>query len=248
MNRVQDIVIAALQQAVAASGEVRLYKSGKLDGLFPGRAGVNGDAAALAVREGWLEVVRTETKGKTVIDWVRLTPRGVTYLHEQQSPIKALHELRQTLRNNQDAIPPWLIEMRSGLQALDERLTTEAEQWTHRLDALTRRVEDALRRLEEATPLLPKELVERHAWAVDAVNYLERRKNSGAAGECPLPELFAALGQLHPNLSVSAFHEGLRRLHDRRVVRLQAATNIAELPQPEYALFDDGMVLYYAAR
>jgi hypothetical protein len=248
MNRVQDIVLEALQQALAAAADVRLYKSGKLEGLFPGRAGVNGDAAALALREGWLEIVRTETKGKTTIEWVRLTPRGVEHLHEQQSPVKALHELRETLRQNQDAIPAWLADMRSGLKALDDRLTAEAEQWTHRLDALTRRVEDVLRRIEEATPLLPKELVETHAWAVDAVNYLERRKNSGAPGDCSLPELFAALARQYSALSVNAFHDGLRQLHDHRVVRLQPATNIAELPQPEYALFDDGMVLYYATR
>jgi hypothetical protein len=248
MNRVQDIVIAALQQALAAPSEVRLYKSGKLDGLFPGRAGVNGDAAALALRDGLLETVRTETKGKAVIEWVRLTPHGVAFLHDHQSPVKALHELRETLRHNHDAIPAWLTEMRSGLKSLDERLTAEAAQWTRRLDALTRRVEDTLRRIEEATPMLPKELVEQYGWAVDAINYLERRKSSGAAGECPLPELFAALVRLHPALSVSGYHEGLRRLHDRRVVRLQAAANVAELPQPEYALFDDGKVWYYAAR
>ena len=98
MTRVQDIVIEALQQALASAEEQRLYKGGKLDGLFAGRGGVNGDAAALALRESLLEVVRTETKGKTTIDWVRLTPRGTEYLHEQQSPVKALHELRATLR------------------------------------------------------------------------------------------------------------------------------------------------------
>ena len=117
-----------------------------------------------------------------------------------------------------------------------------------RLDALTRRVEDVLRRLEEAAPMLPKEVIEQFAWTVDAVNYLERRKGSGAPGECSLPELFTALARQHPALSVSTFHDGLRRLHDRRVLRLQPAANIAELPQPEYALFDDGQVLYYARR
>src|SRR5207248_9424019 len=139
---------------------------------------------------------------------VRLTPRGVEYLHEHQSPVRALHDLRETLRHNQDAVPAWLAEMRTGLRTLDERLTAEAEQWTRRLDALTRRVEDVLRRIEEATPVLPKELVEQHAWAVDAVNYLDRRKNGGAPGDCPLPELFAALSRQHPALSVSAFHDG----------------------------------------
>jgi hypothetical protein len=60
--------------------------------------------------------------------------------------------------------------------------------------------------------------------------------------------LFAALTRSHPRLSVMDFHEGLRRLHERRTIRLQAADGLADLPQPEYALFDGGKVLYYAAR
>jgi hypothetical protein len=49
-------------------------------------------------------------------------------------------------------------------------------------------------------------------------------------------------------LAVADFHDGLRRLHERRSLRLQAAAGPAELPQPEYALLDGGAVLYYAAR
>ena len=125
-------------------------------GLFPGRTGAAGDAAAQALRDGLLEVVRTETKGKTTIEWVRLTPRGVDFLHDHESPAAALHELRDTLRLNQQAVPVWLAEMRAGLHALDERLAADAQKWQQRLDALTRRVEDTLRRLEEAAPLLPR--------------------------------------------------------------------------------------------
>jgi hypothetical protein len=105
-----------------------------------------------------------------------------------------------------------------------------------------------LRRLEEAAPLLPPDVAETHPWAIDALNYLDRRRNGGAPGDCPLPELFAAVVRRHPALSVSAFHEGLRRLHDRRALRLQPAASRADLPQPEYALLDGAAVLYYAAR
>jgi len=87
-----------------------------------------------------------------------------------------------------------------------------------------------------------------HPWAIDVLNYLDRRRNGGAPGGCPLPELFAAVVRQHPALSVSAFHEGLRRLHDRRALRLQPAASLADLPQPEYALLDGAAVLYYAAR
>jgi hypothetical protein len=62
-----------------------------------------------------------------------------------------------------------------------------------------------------------------------------------------LPELFRALSQHHPALSVSIFHEGLRRMHDRRVLRLKPAEGAA-LTQPEFALLEGGTLLYFAAR
>jgi hypothetical protein len=83
---------------------------------------------------------------------------------------------------------------------------------------------------------------------VDALNYLDRRRNGGATGPCPLPELFGALARQHAGLSVTAFHEGLRRLNDCRAVQLQPADGPGELPQPEYALLDGGALLYFAAR
>ena len=46
-DRVTEVLIAALKQALADPAAAwRLYKSGKLDGLFPGRGGVGGEAAA----------------------------------------------------------------------------------------------------------------------------------------------------------------------------------------------------------
>ena len=193
MERTTQILVEALHRALAAGDEQRLVKSGKLEGLFPGRTGAAGEAAAQALRDGLLEVAHTETKGKTTIDWVRLTPRGVHFLHDHQSPAAALHELRKSLRLNQQAVPVWLAEMRAGLHALEERLAADAQKWQQRLEALTRRAEDTLRRLEEAAPLLPPDLAEAYPWAIDALNYIDRRRNGGAPDDCPLPELFAAL-------------------------------------------------------
>jgi hypothetical protein len=247
-DRVTEVLTAALREALLDPGERRLYKGGKLDGLFPGRGGSAGEAAARALRDGLLEVVRTEIKGKTTIEWVRLTPQGVEYLNRLQSPAVALRELRETLRVNEKAVPEWLAEMRAALQALDERLAADARKWQGRLEAMGQRVDDALRRLEEAHPAVPPELAEAYPWAADALAYLDGRRSAGAAGECPLPELFAALARPHPGLSVGAFHEGLRRLHERRVLRLLPAPGLGDLSQPEYALLRDGAVLYFAAR
>src|SRR5947208_16994203 len=128
-DRVMEVLLRALKDAQAQAGEQRLYRSGKLAGLFGSRSGPSGEAAARALRDGLLEVVRTETKGKTVLDWVRLTARGVDFVHEQESPVHALHELRDTLRANQRAVPLWLDDMRAGLAAPDQRLPLAARRW-----------------------------------------------------------------------------------------------------------------------
>jgi hypothetical protein len=248
MERVTEIVVNVLRRGLSEPGEHRLYKSGKLDGFFAGRAGVNGDAACAALRDGLLEITRTETRGKTTIEWVQVTPRGVEFLHEHESPVHALHELRDTLRANRQAVPVWLSEMRSGLQALDDRLAAEAQKWTQRLEALSRRVEETLKRMEETLPLLPADVAEAVPWGIDALNYLDRRRSGGAANDCPLPELFAAVADQHSTLSVTGFHDGLKRLHERRALRLVAANGDGNLPQPEYALLDRGKLLYYATR
>jgi hypothetical protein len=248
MDRVTETLLDALRLALSEPGDRRLYRSGKLDGLFPGRGGAGGAAAARALADGLLEVVRTETRGKTSIDWVRLTPRGVEFLHERESPLRALEEVRAALAVNQEAVPAWLAEVRSGLLALDDRLRADAHKWTQKLEALSRRVEETLRRLEAERPLLPPELAEAYPWSLDALNYLDRRKSGGAPDDCPLPELFAALTPRHAGLPVLTFHEGLRRLHDRRVLRLRPAPDGLALERPEFALFDGGAVLYFAAR
>jgi hypothetical protein len=159
-----------------------------------------------------------------------------------------LQELRGALRCNRQAVPAWLEEMKAGLSVLGQRLAQDAASWQARLDGLERRVDEALRRLEADGPLLPTEVAQEHPWALDALNYLDRRRGAGAPDDCPLPELFTALSRHYPSLSLGTFHDGLRRLHQRQAVRLRPADTPADLAQPEYALLDDARVYYYAGR
>ncbi len=244
MDKTTDALLAALKQALASPGEQRLFRSGKLAGLFPGKGGAHSEAAARALHDGLLETVRTETKGKTVIDWVRLTPRGINYLHEQESPLTVLRELREELRTSRDGVPVWLAQVRQDLLAAGERVTEEVRKYLQRLDALTQRVDEALRRAEAATPAVSDGLAQAVPWAADALVYLDRRGN----GDCPLPELFTALRERHAELSLLAFHDGLRRLHDRKTLRLLPFSAAEAMPEPEYALLDGTAVYYYAAR
>jgi hypothetical protein len=246
-DRVREALLDALGRALTQPGEHRLYRAGKLDGLFAGRAGASGEAAGRALRDGLLERVRGESKGRTMIEWVRLTPRGVEYLHENESPVHALHELQATLRANQNAIPAWLDEMRSTLRAVEERLAADAGRWLERLRASEARVAETLRRLEAAGPLVPDEVARDHPWAIDALNSLDRRRTAGGTEACPLPELFEAVVEHHPGLSLPVFHEGLRQLHRRKALLLRTAP-AEQMPHAEYALYDGPVVYYFAIR
>jgi DNA-binding PadR family transcriptional regulator len=247
MDRITAILLTALKQALAETSEQRLYRSGKLAGLFPGRAGVNVEAATVALRDGLLEVTRTETKGKTSTEWVRITPKGVAYLHDQESPVELLREIRAALQTTQQGIPLWLAEMRMELQNLERQIAQHAQKYLQYLDALQQRVDEALRRAAAAPPRVSDGLAARLPWAADAINYLNRRGSAGG-NSCPLPELFAAIRDKHSELSVPDFHEGLRHLHQRRALTLMPANTDVPLPEPEHALVDGDAVFYYATR
>ena len=248
-DRLTETLLDALKSALAVPGEERLFRAGKLTGLFPGRIGVCAEAAAKALRDGLLEITRTETKGKSVIEWAKLTPRGVEFLHDHESPVRALHELRDVLRATEANLPAWVAEMRATLTAQSDRLAEESRRFQARLDALSQRVEQALRRLETKGPSLPPAITAEAPWASDALSYLDHRRQTGANGHCPLPELFAALAANYSELSIGTFHDGLRRLQRERVLRLTPFAGAPnELPQPEYAILDGANVLYYASR
>src|SRR5207253_10976899 len=154
MDKPTEVLIDALKQCLADPAEQRLFKSGKLDGLFASRSGANGEAAGRALADGLLEVVRTETKGKTTTEWVRLTPRAMEFLHAHESPVQALKDLQVILQVNRERVPLWLMEMQRELQSLSSRLAEEAQKWTHRLETLSSQVEQALRRTESGGPQL----------------------------------------------------------------------------------------------
>jgi len=247
-DKVTEALLDALRQALAEPHEQPLVKTGKQPGLFAGKTGVNAEAAVRALREGLLEVIRTESKGKTTIEWVRITPTGVAFLHDHESPLRALHDLKEMLRTSQEVLPAWLGQMQGSLQQLSDRLRQEAERWTQQLQALDRRVDEALKRIPAGSNI-SNGMATLVPWAPDALAYLDRRQAGIPSGACSLPELFAALKQNHDDLSLTTFHNGLRRLQDGKVVRLLPFPNAPEkLPEPEYALLEGGAVLYYVEK
>src|SRR5439155_21708918 len=109
-----ELLLDALKAAIGTPGEHRLFRSGKLPGLFPSRAGPSADAALVAIRDGLLETVRTETRGKLVVEWVTATPRGVAFVHEHDSPKSVLRELKALLDASLIGVPALISVARSG--------------------------------------------------------------------------------------------------------------------------------------
>jgi hypothetical protein len=247
-DRQTTLLLEALRRALADDAEHRLFKGGKLPGLFQSRTGPAGEAAVAALRDGYLESVRTEGKGKAAAEWVRLTPKGVDFVYRHDSPRAVLEEMRGLVLHARVGVPAWLDDILGKMKVLEVTFGEEMQKYLRRLDALTARVEEALRRVDAGVPALGEPLRAVVPWGLDALTYLDRRKLNGHAAPCPLPELFAAVRRGHPHLSVPDFQNGLKRLADNRALRLLPFTGPDHMPEPEHAIPDGAHMLYHAVR
>ncbi len=247
-DRITQITLDALKQGIAEPDEQRLYKSGKLPGLFAGRTNANGEAAQWAIGQGLVEITRTETKGKALVEWVRLTPRGVDFVVSHESPARAMDDLRAALEATHDGLPAWIVELRGQLQALSDKMASELAAMGGRLEALSQRVDEALKRAKAAAPRVPEGAAGTIPWAQDVLDSLEKRRAGGLSGACPLPEMYAAIRGKQSDLSVPDFQSGLRQLHARGLVRLLPFEGAGALPEPEHALLEGATVIYFVAQ
>ena len=72
--------------------------------------------------------------------------------------------------------------------------------------------------------------------------------HGGAPDDCPLPELYRRLRDVHPALTIGQFHDGLRRLHEQEQVYLHPWTGpLYAMPEPAFALLIGHEVAYYAS-
>ena len=239
------ILLDALKTGSSQPGEQRLYRKGKLPGLFAQRSDENADVAAQAVQDGLLEVTRIETAGKATTEWVRITPKGLDILAESESPIRALEELRTALTAHQQGLPAWAAQMNARIEQLSHGFIAEIETMRQRLDQLARSVESAIARIE--SDRAQADLPEAH-WGPEALDVLQRRQQVGLGTRCPLADLFAALREKRPELSIKEFHAGLKRMQERRLITLSPGVGNGDTPGAECALLDGAAVYYYVSR
>lgn len=243
--KLTELMLEALKTALNQEGEHRLFRAGKLPGLFATKTGLAGQAATQALASGLLEAVRSEIKAKTVTEWVRVTPAGVRFLQEHDSPKSVLCELRDLLQLSRAGVPVFLDDARRSVAELTERFEQQSAELVKRLDMLTERVEAALRRADSTHATSASAVV---PWAEAALRHLDQRRAIGAGVSCPLGELFHAVREVDPALTLLAFHDGLRRMVDNRAIQLSGAGAETELVDPEYAMICGAQVCCYASR
>jgi hypothetical protein len=239
------LLLEALKGGAASTDEQRLYRRGKLPGLFEQRTRIAAEIATQAVQDGLLEVTRVETVGKTSVEWVRVTPKGQDYIIASESPLRALQELRDALAIHQQGLPAWTAHMNARIDELSRSIVGEIETMRRRLDLLAGNVDAALARLEAERGLA---IGPETPWGAEVLDVLERRRQVGLGTRCPLSDLFVALRETHLGLTIKDFHAGLKDLQERKQVALQPGVTAADTPGPEYALLDGPIVYYYVSR
>ena len=244
VERRREILLDALKMALADGQEHRLFRSGRLDGLFPSKLGDSGEAARQSLAADLLEHVRTEVKGKFIFEWVRATPRAVGFVAEHDSPKAILRELRDVLGETQNGVPIWMEQAKSELRTLTGLFEQRSSAVLSRLESLSERVESALRRAE--TKLASGPVGTKIAkWADYALEYLDQRKE-GRLGPCPLGELFHAISERFESITIPEVHDGVRRLAEVRALKLTAGFD--GIREPEFAVLYEGKLNQFADR
>lgn len=240
----REILLDALKAALADSAEHRLFRSGRLTGLFPSKLGDAGEAARQALAAGLLEHVRTDVRGKFIFEWVRATPRAVEFVAEHDSPKAILRELRDVLGETKNGVPLWMDQSRAELRTLAGLFEQRSSAILKRLESLAERVEVTLRRAE-AMPPRPVAGQSVAPWVDRAMAYLDQRLQGGL-GPCSLGELFHAVRESFPDVAVPPFHDGIKRLAELGAVSLSAGEG--EPAEPEFVLVHDGRLMQFVSR
>jgi hypothetical protein len=255
------MVLAALSRAAAAPAGAPLFAVRGGSGLFPvtpaGR-----QAAQRCQEEGWLRVLSSESevsaplsspnggtavlvskKPKTTTELCHLTEKGLAWLLSQTSPREVLEDFIRALEARQTEALDLLAGLRR-MQACFDALKAGAEKVLEEMSrpeagaATTSSMERFQRFHQGQADDAPTILLAR----------LKEWQTSSASGDCPLPELFRSSRMGSPCLTIGAFHDSLRRLHEGGLVYLHPWTGpLHALPEPPFALLVGHEIAYYAS-
>lgn len=232
-DKSQQLIIEALQRAVSAGNGIPLFASRTVPGLFAATAPAR-RAAQLCKEQGYLQVIRTENKGKSSCEVCAISEQGLAYLLAEQSPKLILESLVQALQQQAARVDDIAAALHGNQETL-EALKTVAER--------------VLQQFRTPPPAPASNNGNGKAsCAADVIDRLQHWQAAGALGDCPLPNLFRHVADKHPLTSIGQFHDVLRRLYEEQKIYLHPWTGpMYEIPDPKLALMVGHEIAWYVS-
>jgi hypothetical protein len=229
-DKTQSLILDALTRAAAAPAGLPLVAK---TGLFAATAA--GKQAAQATKSaGLVQVLRTETRGKSALEICVLTKKGLALLLEEANPRLVLEAFVKAIDRCAQQLQVLLEGARAGQDHLEAMKTHAArlmERWR-----------------QPELPASEKNGKHEADGGELVLTYLRRRQDAGTLGDCPLPELYRHVTTARPGLTLGQFHDLCRRLGASRALYLHPWTGpLYELPEPACALLAGHEVAYYAS-
>lgn len=236
-DKSQQLIIDALHRAASAGAGMPLFASRNIQGLFTASA-PGKKAAQFCKDQGYLQVLRTETKGKATHDVCAISEKGLAFLLAEQSPKLVLESLVRALQQQCSRVD----DIASVLQANQEALES--------LKGIAERV---LQQFQRGSPAATPPPVSTNgngkpSCASVLLERLQQWHDAGALGDCPLPHLYRHLVEKQPHTTVGQFHDLLRQLHEEHRLYLHPWTGpLYEIPDPKLALMVGHEIAWYAS-
>lgn len=259
-DKSSEIITAALRRAAVEPAGLPLHGS-RSQSLFA--ASVSGkNAAQLCKSEGYLQIVKTEQRGRRVHEICAITEKGLAYLLLQVSPKQVLEDLVRALHSHQAQVGELLTTARQwqanidSCKSLIQKVLYQGSQCAWGIPNVNGKAEriktsQDSSATDETPPKYGTESVFDPCFIRGSdmgeaiVTQLHQWRESGAAGDCPLPELFRRAGQ---NLSIGQFHDQLRARHEQQQIYLHPWSGpLHEIPEPAMALLVGHGIAYYAS-
>ncbi len=246
------LLLDALCRAAAEPAGLALLASKSDPGLFPATARAR-IVADRCKTEGYLQVVRSESRGKLSREICVLTDKGREYLLRQSSPRDVLEDLVRVLESRQNEVAALAESVRHmqdglrGIQSVVEQVLPRLQESSHPRSSLkgTISMNGTLAHVAPAPSVNSPASDQRIAEIKSAL--AEWHAAAGVSQDCPLPELYRGLHAAHA-LSIGQFHDALRQLHDDTQIYLHPWTGpLYAIPEPAYALLIGHEIAYYAS-
>jgi len=233
-DKCSQMVLSALSRAVADPEGLPLHGGRAAPGLFPATTGGK-QAAQRCLDEGYLRPVEASSvKPRCVI-----TDKGCSYLLAQVSPRQVLEDFVRVLEAREAQFDFLLSAVREARAGLDG-LKANAEQV----------LQHVLRAEKPASLSARFNTFRNDGTAADAaiLARLAQWRDSGAAEDCPLPDVYRHCAEQVPQLTIGCFHDMLRQLQRAERIYLHPWTGpLYDLPEPPFALLIGHEVAYYAS-